>query len=246
MNDGTRRAGEALAPEALLFDVFGTLVDWRGSLIADLRGFGERRGLLVDWDAFVDAWRGAYRPSMDRVRTGTLPWTPLDALHRSSFDQLAGVHGIAAKLDEADRRWCVDRWHHLRPWDDVVAGLARLRSRFILGTLSNGNVRLLVDLTKNASLPLDLIFSAENFRHYKPDPRTYRGAVDLLATDPRHVMLVAAHTDDLRAARAEGLRTAFVARPDEYGPGQTLDRTAGDEADLAVDDLLALAKRLGA
>lgn len=244
MDDGTR-AG-ALGLEAILFDTFGTLVDWRGSLIEDLRGFGAQRGLVVDWPAFVDAWRGAYRPSMDRVRHGTLPWTPLDALHRASFDQLASVHGIAGKLDEADRRWCVDRWHRLRPWGDVVAGLRRLRTRFILGTLSNGNVRLLVDLAKTAALPLDLILSAENFRHYKPDPRTYRGAVELLATKPQHVMLAAAHTDDLRAARAEGLRTAFIARPHEYGPQPAHVPAADGEADLEVDDLLALAERLGA
>lgn len=232
--------------EALVFDTFGTLVDWRTSLIEDLSAFGARRSLAVDWPAFVDAWRGAYRPSMDRVRHGEAPWTPLDALHRASFDRLTTEHGIDGGLDEADRVWCVDRWHRLRPWDDVVAGLNRLHGRFILGTLSNGNVRLLVDLARSASLPLDLIFSAETVRRYKPDPRTYRGAVELLATEPRRVMLVAAHNDDLRAARAEGLRTAFVTRPREYGPHQAHDLRADDDVDLAVESLIELAGRLGA
>lgn len=241
-----RDPGEPFELEAILFDTFGTLVDWRTSLIEDLSAFGARRGLTVDWPAFVDAWRGAYRPSMERVRRGEIPWTPLDALHRESFDRLATVHGIDARLDHADRSWCVDRWHRLRPWDDVCAGLDRLHRRFILGTLSNGNVRLLVDLARTASLPLDLIFSAETFRRYKPDPQTYRGAVELLATAPQHVLLVAAHNDDLRAARAQGMRTAFVTRPREYGPHQTHDLRADDDVDLAVESLIELAERLGA
>ncbi|MEO7038977.1 MAG: haloacid dehalogenase type II [Candidatus Elarobacter sp.] len=238
--------GEPLALEAILFDTFGTLVDWRTSLIDDLSAFGAQRGLTVDWPAFVDAWRGAYRPSMERVRRGDVPWMPLDALHRASFDELAAAHRIDGRLDAADRAWCVDRWHRLRPWDDVVAGLTRLRARFIVGTLSNGNVRLLVDLARTASLPLDLIFSAETFRRYKPDPQTYRGAIELLATEPQHVMLVAAHNDDLRAARAQGMRTAFVTRPHEYGPHQTHDLRADDEVDFAVESLTELADRLRA
>ncbi|HZX68220.1 MAG TPA: haloacid dehalogenase type II, partial [Candidatus Elarobacter sp.] len=204
--------------EALVFDVFGTLVDWRTSLIDDLTAFGADRGLVADWPALVDAWRGAYLPSMDRVRRGELPWTPLDALHRSSFDELAVRFGIDAALDEEARRWCVDRWHRLRPWPDTVAGLTRLRKRYVLGTLSNGNVRLLADLAKHAPLPMDVILSAELFRHYKPDPEVYRGAADLLAVPPGGVMLVAAHGSDLAAAARTGMRTAFVARPLEHGP----------------------------
>ena len=233
--------------EALVFDVFGTLVDWRTSLIDDLTAFGAERGLAaVDWPALVDAWRGAYVPSMERVRRGELPWTSLDALHRASFDALAARFGIAGALDEDARRWCVDRWHRLRPWPDTVAGLTRLRARFVLGTLSNGNLRLLADLAKSAPLPVDLILSAELFRHYKPDPEVYRGAVDLLATAPERVMMVAAHNGDLRAAAALGLRTAFVARPTEYGPGQRADLAADDGIEMAVRDLNELADRLGA
>ena len=231
--------------DALVFDIFGTLVDWRTSLIEDLTAFGSGRGLSVDWPALVDAWRGAYMPSMDRVRRGEQPWTPLDALHRASFDELAERFGFAGALDDDARRWCVDRWHRLRPWPDTVAGLTRLRARYILGTLSNGNVRLLADLAKSAPLPMDVIFSAELFAHYKPDPEVYRGAVRLLATEPERVMLVAAHNGDLQAAARIGMRTAFVARPSEYGPAQTKDAAAEDGIDLAVRDLGELADRLG-
>jgi 2-haloacid dehalogenase len=215
-------------------------------LIDDLTAFGDARGLAADWAAFVDAWRGAYVPSMDRVRRGELPWTNLDALHRTSFDALAERVGIAGRLDDDARAWCVGRWHRLRPWPDTVAGLTRLRARYILGTLSNGNVRLLADLAKSAPLPVDVIFSAELFGRYKPDPGVYRGAVELLATRPERVMLVAAHNGDLRAAASTGMRTAFVARPGEYGPAQTHDLVADAGVDLAVRDLGELADRLGA
>jgi 2-haloacid dehalogenase len=232
--------------EALVFDTFGTLVDWRTSLIEDLSDFGRRRGLDVDWPAFVDAWRHEYAPSMDRVRRGERAWAPLDVLHRESFDALAERFGFGTQLDDAAREWCVLRWHHLRPWPDTVPGLTRLRQRWITGTLSNGNVRLLTDLARNAPLPMDLILSAELFRHYKRDPEVYRGAVELLATRAERVMLVAAHNDDLAAARAEGMRTAFVARPTEYGPAQTTNLTADNTVEIAVTSLNELADRLGA
>jgi 2-haloacid dehalogenase len=232
--------------EALVFDVFGTLVDWRASLIEDLTAFGRERGLATDWAAFVDLWRGMYVPSMDRVRRRERPWTSLDVLHRESFDALADQFNIAGGLDENARRWCVDRWHRLRPWPDTVAGLTRLRTRYILGTLSNGGMRLLTDLAKGAPLPMDVIFSAELFRHYKPDPEVYRGAVALLATLPERVMLVAAHPGDLKAAASTGLRTGFIARPHEHGPTQSNNPLAMPEFDLAVRDLGELADRLGA
>jgi 2-haloacid dehalogenase len=232
--------------EALLFDTFGTLVDWRSSLIEDLSMLGVQRNLPIDWAAFVDAWRAAYGPSMDRVRRGERPWAALDTLHRESFDELAETFGIAGALEDDDRGWCVDRWHRLRPWPDSVPGLARLRVRWITGTLSNGNVRLLTDLVRCAHLPLDLILSAEHFRHYKRDPEVYQGAIELLATSPDRVMLVAAHNDDLRAAKAQGMQTAFVARPTEYGPAQAKDLTAGEGIDIAVRSVVELAERLGA
>ena len=235
-----------IAVEALVFDTFGTLVDWRTSLIEDLTTLGAERGIVVDWPAFVDAWRGAYAPSMDRVRHGEQPWTPLDALHRESFTRLATQYGFENVLDESARRWCVDRWHRLRPWPDTVAGLSRLRTRYLLGTLSNGNVRLLADLAKSAPLPMDLILSAELFRHYKPDPEVYRGAIELLGTEPQRVMLVAAHNSDLQAAAREGMRTAFIARPYEYGPRQDKDQVADPDIDVAVRSVTELADRLGA
>ena len=187
-----------------------------------------------------------YMPSMDRVRRGERPWTSLDALHRESFDALAMQFGIDGALDDAARRWCVDRWHRLRPWPDTVAGLTRLRTRYILGTLSNGNVRLLTDLAKSAPLPMDVIFSAELFRHYKPDPEVYLGAATLLDLQPEQVMLVAAHESDLAAAARTGLRSAFVARPLEYGPARANDPRAASAADISVGDLGELADRLGA
>ncbi len=232
--------------DALVFDVFGTLVDWRASLIEDLSAFGAERAIVADWPAFVDDWRGAYVPSMDRVRHGEQPWSSLDALHRTSFIRLATQYGFENALDEAGRRWCVDRWHRLRPWPDTVAGLSRLRTRYLLGTLSNGNMRLLADLVKSAPLPVDVILSAELFRHYKPDPEVYRGAIELLAVEPRRVMLVAAHNGDLQAAALEGMRTAFIARPAEHGPGQTKDQAADPAVDLAVRSVTELADRLGA
>lgn len=229
--------------EALLFDVFGTLVDWRGSLIADLTAFGAERGLGIDWAAFTDAWRDAYAPSMNRVRSGELPWTTLDALHRSSFDALAAEFGISGALDEAGRGWCVDRWHRLRAWDDVGPGLTRLHRRAVTGTLSNGNIRLLVDLARTNALHFDVLFSAETFRRYKRDPDVYRGAVAMLALPPERVALVAAHADDLLAARAEGLRTVYVTRA-ERGPDVEPERAPAG-VDLAVRGLDELADRLG-
>jgi 2-haloacid dehalogenase len=230
---------------ALLFDVFGTLVDWRTSIVSDARAFGARRGLACDWEALVDAWRGAYVPSMDRVRRGEEPWRNLDALHAASFDALIARFGLE-ELTPQERAWFVARWHALEPWPDVRAGLARLRERHILAPLSNGNVALLIDLARHAALPFDAIFSSELFRRYKPDPQTYLGAVELLGCEPANVMLVAAHNDDLAAARSHGLRTAFVARPAEYGPHQRKDFAAEEGVDFAVGDLVSLADELDA
>jgi 2-haloacid dehalogenase len=201
---------------AVLFDVFGTVVDWRSSLIADLEQFGGRRGIAADWPALVDAWRRAYRPSMDRVRKGEQAWTALDDLHRASLVELVARFGIAG-LSEADIDWVTDLWHRLRPWPDSVPGLARLKRRFIVGSLSNGNVALQVNLAKSAGLPWDVIFGSDHFQHFKPDAETYLGACALLRLPPARVMLAAAHNDDLRAARSFGLATGFIARPDEYG-----------------------------
>jgi 2-haloacid dehalogenase len=232
--------------EAIVFDTFGTLVDWRTSLIDAFTAYGVSNELVVDWPSFVDAWRHAYVPAMDRVRRGEHAWATLDELHAESFDELAAAFGFRDRVDHAARAWFVDGWHRLRPWPDTVAGLTRLRARWITGTLSNGNVRLLIDLARYAPLPMDVILSAELFGHYKRDPEVYRGAIELLRTTADRVMLVAAHNDDLLAAKAEGLRTAFIARPTEYGRTQTKDLAADPRVDVAARSVEDLADALGA
>ena len=227
---------------AVLFDVFGTVVDWRGSLIADLGAWGAARGIAADWAGLADAWRDAYAPSMDAVRRGEQPWTVLDDLHRASLLRLAprfGLSGLAdADLDHVNRVW-----HRLSPWPDSVAGLRRLRERRIVAALSNGNVALLIDMARHAGLPWDFIFGGDLYRHYKPDPQTYLGACALLRLPPETVMLAAAHESDLAAARACGLRTAFIARPLEHGPGGAAHPTG--HWDFAVPSIEDLATRLG-
>jgi 2-haloacid dehalogenase len=232
---------------AMAFDVFGTVVDWRGSIVDEVAAAAGRHGVAVDAPAFADAWRRRYQPSMERVRTGAIPWTALDALHHASLDVLAREFSLDVlgrdELDDLNRAW-----HRLRPWPDAVAGLGRLRSRHVLCTLSNGNVALLVDLARHGALPFDCILSAELCRAYKPDPRTYRMVPELLALRPEQVLMVAAHADDLRAAAREGLRTAFVRRPLEWGPAASPPPGAdgGDGGfDLAADDLVDLAVQLG-
>ena len=233
---------------ALIFDVFGTVVDWRGGIIREGAELSAARpGLELDWPAFADAWRGRYPPSMNRVRTGEQPWTNLDALHRASLDELLAEFGVAATVGEDDRRRLVTAWHRLDPWPDSVAGLTRLKRRYTIAPLSNGNVALLVNMAKRAGLPWDLVLSAELVRHYKPDAETYLSAPRLLGLEPGQVMMVAAHQDDLVAARAHGLRTGYVLRPDEWGPGGEAPRPrAHDELDLVVNSLTDLADHLGA
>ena len=229
---------------AILFDTFGTVVDWRGSLIQELTAFGAERGLAADWEGLVDAWRGAYRPSMDRVRRGDLPWTKLDALHRASLDNLLAEFSITG-LTEADRDHLTMGWHRLHAWPDATPGMLRLHTRYITGPLSNGNVSLLIDLARFNGLPWGMIFGADLFGHYKPDRETYLGACALLSLPPRQVMLCAAHNDDLLAAQRLGLRTAFVARPTEYGPHQDRDTQATGAWDHVASGIDDLAKQLG-
>ncbi len=233
----------ALAVKALAFDVFGTVVDWRGSLIREGALLGRRKKLKVDWAAFADAWRAGYRPAMARVRSGELPWTRIDDLHRMILDGLLvkfAIRGLSEdEIDHLNRAW-----HRLRPWPDAKAGLVKLKRKRIIATLSNGNVSLLTNMARHAGLPWDCILSAELVRHYKPDPETYLGAADLLGVKPQELMLVAAHKDDLHAARACGLKTAFVPRPREYGPAAKADITRDPAFDLHARDFNHLARQL--
>ena len=229
--------------EALLFDVFGTVVDWRGSIAAELAAFATARGLTGDWAQFTDDWRGLYQPSMEEVRSGRRAWTILDTLHRESLDVLIDRHKLAG-LSEADRVHLTQAWHRLKPWPDVIAGLTRLKTKFIIGTLSNGNVGLLTRMAKNAGLPWDVVLGAETARAYKPLPEAYLAAARLLNVVPAKVMLVAAHNGDLAAAAQQGLRTAFIPRPTEYGPRQTHDFKATGNWDFVAKDFGALADQL--
>ena len=231
-------------PAAIVFDTFGTVVDWRGSLIGELTAFGAARGIAADWAGLVDAWRAAYHPSMQRVRAGEVGWTRLDDLHRASLDRLVEEFGIAG-LSEADLAHINRGWHRLHPWPDAVAGLARLKTRFIIGPLSNGNVSLLTNMAKHAGLPWDMVFGSDLFGHYKPDPETYLGVARLLDLEPGRVMMAAAHNGDLAAARTCGLMTAFFPRPAEYGPHQKRDFAAEGDWDVVAADIGDLAGRLG-
>ncbi|HEY0422110.1 MAG TPA: haloacid dehalogenase type II, partial [Rhodopila sp.] len=195
-------------PVAIVFDTFGTVVDWRSSLIADLSAYGSSRGVTADWPALIDAWRASYHPSMDRVRKGQLPWTTLDNLHRASLDHLVAEFGIKG-LSEDDLVHINLGWHRLHAWPDAVPGLTRLKSRFIIGPLSNGNVALLLNMAKFAGIPWDMIFGSDLFGHFKPDPETYLGVARMLNLRPDQVMMGAAHNGDLGAARSCGLMTAF-------------------------------------
>lgn len=230
--------------KAILFDTFGSVVDWRSSLIADLTAFGAARSIAADWTALVDAWRANYAPSMDRVRRGEQPWTKLDDLHRTTLEHLVVQFAIPG-LSDADLDHINRFWHRLSPWPDAIPGLTRLKSRYTIAPLSNGNVALLLNMAKHAAIPWDMICAAELFHHYKPDPETYLGAAALLGLAPGEVMMAAAHNGDLRAAQACGLKTAFFPRLTEYGPHQSRDFAADAPFDIIASDINDLALRMG-
>jgi 2-haloacid dehalogenase len=230
--------------KALLFDVFGTVVDWRSSLIRELQSFGRGRGLDRDWVAIADRWRGLYQPSMEEVRSGRRPWTILDALHRESLLKLISEYDLSG-LSETEIEHLNTIWHRIDPWPDSVGGLLRLKTRYIIGPLSNGNVALLTNMAKRAGLPWDVILGAEIARAYKPLPDAYTRSAAILGLAPAQVMLVAAHNDDLAAAAAVGLRTAFVARPSEYGPLQKKDFHADRAWDVVTDSFHGVADAMG-
>ncbi|MEK6210101.1 MAG: haloacid dehalogenase type II [Pseudomonadota bacterium] len=230
---------------ALTFDVFGTVVDWRGSIIREGRALGKQKNLKVDWAAVADAWRDGYKPAMDRVRKRQLPWMSIDQLHRLILDDVLAKLRIDGVTPQ-DKDHLNHAWHRLRPWPDALRGIRRLKKRYIVATLSNGNMSLLVDMARNAGLPWDCVLSAELFRHYKPDPEAYLGAAALLGLQPSEVLMVAAHKDDLQAAKRCGLRTAFVRRPMERGPGAKADLSSDRSFDFNADDFNDLASRLHA
>ena len=229
---------------ALTFDVFGTVVDWRRSVIAEGVALGARTGLQAEWAALADAWRKGYFASMARVAHGELAWDTIDALHRQVLDHLLPQHGLQA-LAEADRDHFNTVWHRLAPWPDTVAGLTRLKQRLTISTLSNGNLSLLVAMAKHAGLPWDAVLSAELFGRFKPDPAVYLGAARLLGLAPGQVLMVAAHPFDLVAAQKAGLKTAYIPRPDEYGPGGRMEPVGDAVFDIVATDLVDLATQLG-
>jgi 2-haloacid dehalogenase len=227
-------------PRILAFDVFGTVVDWHGSLVREMAALHPQ----VDGDAFALAWRAGYQPAMQRVRSGQQGWTRIDELHRQVLDGILPRFGLG-HLGEAERRHLNLAWHRLAAWPDSVAGLARLKARHMVVSLSNGNLGLLADMAKHAGLPWDCILSAEVFRAYKPDPATYLGVAQVFDAAPAEVMLCAAHHDDLAAARACGLQTAYIERPLEFGAGQPKDVSPQPGNDLHARDIGHLADLLG-
>jgi 2-haloacid dehalogenase len=231
--------------KALVFDVFGTVVDWRTSVARQVEALAKQKKLTVDGAKFADAWRAQYGPSMNRVRRGELPWTKLDELHRMVLDTLLPEFGISG-LSDAEIADLNRAWHRLQPWPDVVRGLTRLKNEFVIAPLSNGNIALMTNLAKHAGLPWDCVLGAELVRHYKPDPEVYRSAAEFLGLGLPEVMMVAAHLGDLRAAKAVGLRTAFVPRPLEYGSSRKPDLAPDSSVDVTAKDFNELAARLSA
>jgi len=230
-------------PKALLFDVFGTVVDWRSSVVAGLSAHFANSGVSRDWERFTLDWRGLYQPAMESVRSGARPYVPLDVLHRENLAQLADRDGL--DLDDAALDGLTRLWHRLDPWPDSAKGLARLRADRIVAPLSNGNIALMVALARHGGLIWDAILGAEIARSYKPAPAVYLAAAQALDLPPGACMMVAAHNSDLHAARDLGMQTAFVLRPTEYGPEQTEDLTAEDDWDIVTNGLTGLAAALG-
>lgn len=229
---------------ALLFDVFGTVVDWRTSIIDEGQVINQQHGLDVDWAEFADAWRAMYQPSMEKVRTGKRPWTILDHLHRESLDKLLIDYGITNWSEEQIEH--LNRaWHRLKPWPDAVEGLTRLKRKYMIATCSNGNVALIVNMAKHSGLPWDMVLGAEVTRHYKPQDEAYLESARMLGLDPGHCCMVAAHNSDLVAASRNGMQTAFVARPTEYGPHQDKDFSAENEYTYVAGSFLDLADQMG-
>ena len=231
--------------KALTFDVFGTVVDWRSSITREGSSLGAEKGIDADWSDFADSWRGGYEPAMRRVREGDRPWTKIDVLHREILDGLVDRFALSG-LTEGEKADLNRVWHRLEPWPDAIDGLDRIRRRFVVAALSNGNMALLTNMAKNAGLPWDCILSAELAQRYKPDPEVYLTAADLLGLAPDNVMMVAAHAHDLNGAKAVGMKTAFVHRPMEFGPDRSPEVPPVGAFDLTATDFLDLAAKFDA
>lgn len=236
---------QPLAIKALMFDVFGTVVDWRTSIQDEMTAFFTPLGIEKDWEAFAQDWRAKYQPSMEKVRAGNREYVRLDELHRENLDELLADYELES-LNEEQRDFINHVWHRLVPWKDTVPGLVRLQRRFLLTTLSNGNIALMANLAKNSGLPWDAILGAEVTQSYKPDPVTYTRSMEVMALKPAECMMVAAHNYDLKVARSLGMKTAFVARPNEYGDRQKTDFEADDDWDICCNSMIELAQHLEA
>ena len=231
--------------KAIVFDVFGTVVDWRGSIIRELNAVGREFGIDADWESFADRWRGGYLDGPKLFRDGKREWLKADTLHWERLQSLKIEFGLGG-LSDAQLVHLNKAWHRLTPWPDAVQGLSRLRDNYRVGTLSNGDNVLLSNMARNAGLPWDIIMGAENFQSYKPDPKVYLGAVELLGCQPHEVMVTAAHLSDLHNAKLNGLRAAFVPRPDEFGPASNkADLVPTDDIDVTARDFLDLASKMG-
>ena len=228
--------------KVLTFDVFGTVVDWRTSIINELKQLGKEKAIIADWEAFTDQWRGGYSPAMDQVRRGELEWKNIDELHRMVLDQL--VEEFQIDLTEDETAHLNKAWHRLEPWPDSVPGLTRLKNKFMLVTLSNGNISLLANMAKYSGLPWDIILSSELAGHYKPDKEVYLMAAKLLELSPEEIMMVAAHRYDLDAASELGFRTAYLSRPLEFGPDGETDEADDMPYDIIATDMNDLAEKL--
>ena len=233
--DGTR---------ALVFDVFGTVVDWHGSVAREARGLAKEKGLRLNAARFAKTWRAGYRPAMDRVSRGEAPFQKIDAIHRAILEEVLAKFKITNLAEEEKAHFNL-AWHRLKPWPDSVRGLKRLKSKFVVGTLSNGNTSLLVNMAKHGGLPWDVVFSSDTFNLFKPDPGMYLGAADRLDLKPSEVMMVAAHKPDLRAAAQQGLKTAFVKRPHEFGRNSNQDLASEADFTINAESFLDLADQLG-
>jgi 2-haloacid dehalogenase len=230
---------------AVLFDVFGTVVDWRSAIAAAVRAVASAHGLDVDPEAFADQWRARYSPSMRRVREGERPFVSLDVLHRENLDEVLAARGLdPAGFRPGELDGLVRAWHVLPPWPDSVPGIAQIKKDYVVGPLSNGNTGLLLDMARAAGLPWDLILGSDVSRAYKPDPRAYRKPAEFLGLDPAEIMLAAAHNADLDGARAAGLATAFIIRPREGGPGKAADLAPTADWDLVAPSITGLASQL--